>query len=63
MGELEGKGMLMLPRCETGVVGLEELAESDDADETENERGLLRLGMGSGLVDFSLEDIEREKKN
>lgn len=49
-----------------GFVGEEELAESDDADEMDNERDLLRvpIGMGSERVwfDFSFEDILRERK-
>ena len=56
MGEDEGEGILTCG----GVCRFEELAESDDADETETERRLLRLtmGMGSeGFVDCSFEDI------
>lgn len=44
-----------------GVCGFEEeLAESDDNDETESERDLLGLTMGMGsecFIDSSVEDI------
>jgi hypothetical protein len=61
MGEVEGKGIL-IRGGEVGVVGSGEdsdIVDPDDTDETETERGLLRLvmGMGRGLVDFSLEAI------
>lgn len=61
MGEFEGEILR-----DGGVCGIgeEELAESDDADEMDNERGLLRLPMGIGsegservLFEFSFEDI------
>lgn len=64
MGEFEGEGILRDGGV-CGIVGEEELAESDDADETENERDLVRgpIGMGSERVlgDFSSEDIWREE--
>jgi hypothetical protein len=61
MGEVEGEGILRGGGV-CGIVGEAELAESDDADETDNERDLLRgppMGMGSErmLCDFSSEDI------
>lgn len=60
MGEVEGEGILRDGGV-CGIVGEEELAEPDDADETDNERDLLRvpMGMGSERVefDFSFEDI------
>lgn len=65
MGEAEGEGMLIrweLIDGEVGVAGGDELVESEDADETERERGLFRAAMGMGsewvnLIDFSFADI------
>ena len=63
MGEVEGEGILRGGGV-CGIAGEEELAESDDADEKDNERDLLRVPMGMGserseqpLVDFSFDDI------
>lgn len=61
MGEVEGEGILRDSEggvC--GIVGEEELAESDDAVEMDNERDLLRVTMGMGserLGEFLFEDI------
>jgi hypothetical protein len=59
MGEVEGLGLRDGGVC-GGIVGEEELAESD-ADETDDERDLLRgpMGMGSERVlgDFWSEDM------
>lgn len=52
----------MFTREGEGVAGSdsEELVEPDDADETETERGLLRVAMGMETgFDFSFEDMCR----
>ena len=60
MGEVEGRGNLGDGVC--GIVGEEELVESDDTVETDNERDLRGpMGMGSVWFDFSFEDIWRER--
>lgn len=58
IGDVEGEGML--GREEEGVGGSdsEKLVEPDDADETETERGLLRIAIGMETgADFSFEDM------